>query len=392
MGMERKAALAVAFAAGLSPALLLFSGLALADAILPALVLGLLVALHDLAERGSLPAGTAAGGLAAFAMAVHLRGTVILAVSVLIVVALLVSGRVPRRAGFAALGVAAAVAAVGTLLNGALSAELYPDGPRDLAGLLVTRLTSLEGQAWALSGAAGQLWYLIVGTWGLAGVGFGGVAVLLARRGVPPGRRVSAAALALVTLGVAYASSAALPDEHRVGNYTYGRYTACVAVAWTLIGLVTLVRARRLTVPRHALAAAALMAGTGGVAAAALLPRRRGRLPVVAAVLAAINIAFVVHLAPAPASAAGGDPFPVPAAGRVAVDLRVRWHVWVPLVHRVWWTELERFDGARRLPPAGVCTVIAPPTALPPAGWTVTDEGGARRGWTAWAGSGSGCA
>ncbi|MFF0247722.1 hypothetical protein ACWEU6_14860 [Streptosporangium sandarakinum] len=439
-GLERKAALAMAFAAGLSPALLLFSGLALADAILPTLVLGLLVALYDLAERGSLPAGAAAGGLAAFAMAVHLRGTVILAVSVLIVVALLVSGRVPRRAGFAALGVAAAVAAVGTLLNGALSAELYPGGPRDLAGLLVTRLTSLEGQAWALSGAAGQLWYLIVGTWGLAGVGFGGVAVLLARRGVPLARRVSAATLALVTLGVAYASSAALPDEHRVGNYAYGRYTACVAVAWTLIGIVTLVRARRLTVPRHALAAAALMAGTGGVAAwyagdrlgryafiafdfpeviflsgvrdsldmtaasatalamlavlaaAALLPRRRGRLPVVAAVLAAINIAFVVHLAPAPASAAGGDPFPVPAAGRVAVDLRVRWHVWVPLVHRVWWTELERFDGARRLPPAGACTVIAPPTALPPAGWTVTGEGGARQGWTAWTGSGSGCA
>ncbi|MEU9830810.1 hypothetical protein AB0D67_04625 [Streptosporangium sp. NPDC048047] len=450
-GMGSGAALAVAFATGLSPSLLLFSGLALADAILPTLVLGLLVALHDLAERGSLPAGAVAGGLAAFAMAVHLRGTVILAVSVLVVAVLLVRGRVPRRAGFTALGVAATVAAIGALLNGVLSAALYPGGPRDLAGLLVTRLTGLEGQAWALSGAAGQLWYLIVGTWGLAGVGFAGVAVMLARRGVPPGRRVSAAALALMTLGVAYASSAALPDEHRVGNYAYGRYTACVAVVWTLIGLITLLRARRLTVPRHALAAAALMAGAGGVAAwyagdrlerhafiafdfpeviflsgvrdsldmtaasmtalamlaglaaSALLPRGRillsrgrVRLPVmaavtaVAAVTAAINLAFVAYLAPASAPPPARDPFPVPASGRVAVDLRVPWHAWVPLIHRVRWTELERFDGARRFPPSGVCIVIAPPTAMPPAGWTVTGEDGARRGWVLW--TGSGCA
>lgn len=38
-----------------------------------------------------------------------------------------------------------------------------------------------------------------------------------------------------VAYPLALASSAALPDEHRVGNFVYGRYLACLAVAYTLM-------------------------------------------------------------------------------------------------------------------------------------------------------------
>ncbi|MEV0200838.1 hypothetical protein [Nonomuraea sp. NPDC050691] len=387
------------------------------------------------------------------------------------------------------------------MLNRALASAVYPGGARDLSGMLAERLTGLDGQAWALSGAAGQLWYLIVSTWGLAGVGLAAAAVQLVRPGGPFARRVLAGTLLAVTLGVAYASSAALPDEHRVGNYAYGRYLACVAVVWTLVGLATLSRAARAAMIRRATlgeraafrdraaavgrgavlddavaarrpgvlrrlhpavrgvgayagAAAGLMAATGGVAAwyagdrlrryafiafdfpevsflsgvrdsldmvrataAALVllacltlaaclatsrtavraPRgpagrsRRGSLVPVVVVLAAVNVAFTADLAPKAAPHAGPDWLPAPPPGRVALDTRVKWNVWVPLTYRVWWTRLERYDGARQVPPAGACTAVVPPDAgAPPRGWTATGLGGERQGWTSWSGPGCG--
>ncbi|MBB5779683.1 hypothetical protein [Nonomuraea jabiensis] len=434
MGLGRRAALITAFVAALSPALVVFSGLALTDAILPVLVLAWLVALHDLVAYRSARAGAVAGALAAFAMATHLRGSVVLAVCVLVVVVVWAGRRAVapgrgRAAGpvVAALASAAVVAVAGKALNGALGAALYPGGPRDLSGLLVSRLTSLEGQAWALSGAAGQLWYLVAGTWGLAGVGLAGAAATLVRRSAPYAHRVLAGALLLTTLGIAYASSAALPDEHRVGNYVYGRYLACVAVAWTLAGLIVLVKGGRLAVVRHALAAAGLLALTGGVAAwyagdrleryafiafdfpevifltgendaldlvaasvpalvllacltgAAFLTARRGRLLVVG-VLALIDIAFTAGQAPARPSG-GPDWLPAPPPGRVAVDRRVKWNIWVPLAYRVSWTRIEFYNGR---PPSGACTAVVPYGTAPPPGWAATGLGGAQMGWTTW--------
>ncbi|MEQ4716358.1 hypothetical protein [Nonomuraea sp. B19D2] len=134
MGLGGRAALISAFVAGLSPALLVFSGLALTDAILPALVLAWLVAVHDLVAYGSVRAGAAAGALSAFAMAAHLRGTVVLAVCVLItVVVSFRRGLAPSRRkalmpAVAALVSAGVVAAAGKALNGALAAALYPGG------------------------------------------------------------------------------------------------------------------------------------------------------------------------------------------------------------------------------------------------------------------------
>lgn len=427
LAVGARAALALAFAAGAAPSLLLFSGLALADAALPTLLLGWLLAVHELARRGSVRAGLAAGALAGYAVSVHLRGTVVLAVTLAVVAGLLAGRRLPRRAGIAALGAAGVLSAAGQALNTALAAGLYLRGHRDLSGLAFDRFLSLDGQAWALAGAAGQLWYLIVGTWGLAGIGMAAAGVIAVRRGGPFALRVAAGTLLATTLGIAYASSAALPDEHRVGNYAYGRYLACVAVVWLLAGLVVLVRGRRAAVLGCAAASAGLAAAAGGIAAwyagdrlrryvfiafdfpevtflsgvrdaldmagasavaaaflacltaAACLPRFRAAA--VAAVTAAIHLAFAAHLAPA--APPGGDGLPAPVAGgTVAVDERVAWRIRVTLAHKVWWTALERYDGTRQGPPQDVCTAIVPPEAgPPPPGWTVTGNG---EFWTAW--------
>ncbi|RJL34549.1 hypothetical protein [Bailinhaonella thermotolerans] len=262
------------------PAALYFSQYALVDAVFPVVALGWLLSLHAFlagpARRtagarpgahgplGGAGAGAGAGSslLAAYAAAAHARGLVLLAVHVVVLLAVLARRWAPRRAALAALGAAVAGGAAAKVLNAVVLAALYPSGSLDLGRLLVTRLTGLAGQAWALGGAAGQLWYLVVSTWGLAGAGMVAAVAVAVRRGSPRALRICAAALLLVTAGVAYASSAALPDEHRVGNFAYGRYTAFAAVALAAAGAAALVRAPRRT-------AVAITAGAGGVLAAA---------------------------------------------------------------------------------------------------------------------------
>ncbi|MEU6752286.1 hypothetical protein ABZ914_39225, partial [Spirillospora sp. NPDC046719] len=211
----------------------------------------------------------AAGVVAAFAAAVHSRGEVVLAVHVVTLAALTVAGAVCRRgaavaAGAGGLAVAAAGYAVAAAVNGHVRAELYPGGVRDLAGNLGERFTTGAGQGWALSGAAGQVWYLAVSTWGLGGVGLAAVAAVLLRPRSLPADRVMAGVLLTVTFAIAYASSAALPDEHRVGNYAYGRYLSCVALVYALAGAAALLRAG-LRRAMGLVAAAAVIVGAAGL-------------------------------------------------------------------------------------------------------------------------------
>ncbi|SDG75450.1 hypothetical protein SAMN05421505_107190 [Sinosporangium album] len=471
LGTAVRPALLLAFAAGASPSLLVFSGLALADAVLPTLLLGWLLAVHDTVSRGSARAAALGGVLAGFATSVHMRGYVIFGVWVVAVALLAFRRRIAPKAALAGAAAGGTTALAGAVLNAELAAALYPGGARDLSGLLVDRLTSLDGQAWALAGAAGQIWYLAVATWGLAGVGLIAAAATALRRSAPHAHRVAAAVLLATTLGIAYASSAALPDEHRVGNYAYGRYLACVALAWTIAGLAALLRTRRTAAPGPtgplaavpeeaafprvrrtallgrpgwlavipggrrratvlglALGAAATAAAAGGAAAlyagdrlrrytfiafdfpeviflsgvhdrldmaaaswtaaallaclaAAALTPRRTRWPLAAAVLVAANAAFAVHIAPKPPPPADPAWWPQPPPGRVAVDNRVDWRIWVQLTHRVWWTELELFNGDKQAVPNGVCSVLLPPSAPPPPTWR---PAGSRPDWALW--------
>lgn len=383
-----------------------------------------------------------AGALAGLALATHLRGTVIFAALLLAVAALTLLRRLPWRPALAAAGVAATTGGAGTLLNTWLAGSLYPGGSKDLSGLAVTRMTTADGQLRALAGAAGQLWYLFASTWGLAALGM--VALLSAawraRRVIGPregghpatSARASlalltlAAVLLVVTAGIAYTSSAALPDEHRVGNYVYGRYLACVALPWMLAALAFLARARsrQHVAPRvKALAAAmGLTVLTGALAAwhagdrltryafipfdfpeiifltrtgdrldmvtatavaLALLAAmtaaavRRGRAWLLLAALALPNAAFAAHLAPATPQAAAHDWLPNPPHGPVAIDNQVSWSIRVALMHRVWWTPLTRFTGA---PPRTACSAVL--TRGPaPAGWQAAGQG---RDWALW--------
>ncbi|RKS74754.1 hypothetical protein BZB76_3273 [Actinomadura pelletieri DSM 43383] len=258
LGLTRHTAAPLAFAATLLPATTFFGCFALVDAVLPTLVLAWLLALDRFARagRGDSPtegdiprppakahwAAMFGSLVASYAVAVHTRGMVVLAVHVIALVAVAAIDRRKVRAAVAGVGVTLAGYAAAAALNAQIRDALYPGGIRDLAGILESRLTTLSGQGWTWAGAAGQIWYLIVSTWGLAGIGLVVVAAALSRRGTPAAEKVMPAVLLAVTFGIAYASSGALPDEHRVGNFAYGRYLSCLALVYTLVGAAALVR------------------------------------------------------------------------------------------------------------------------------------------------------
>ncbi|GAA3983597.1 hypothetical protein GCM10023085_77220 [Actinomadura viridis] len=451
LGLPVRAALPLAWAAALLPATTFFGAFALADAVLPVIVLGWLLALDRCVRRGGAHAAAGAGLLASYAYLVHSRGSVLLCVHGLTMLYLAArpGAAAGRRTGTAGARIAALTGlavtcagySVASRLNSAARATFYPDGGRDLAGLLTGRLTTLDGQAWALSGTAGQLWYLVVATWGLAGVGLVAVAAAAFRRRTRAETRVMAAVLLAVTLGIAYASSAALPDEHRVGNFAYGRYLACLALVHTLAGLAVLTRAGVRRALPYVLGAAATTAaagawvkvyagerlrthahigfdfpetsfltadrtalhlGTASFAALGLLggllllrALRRAPVPAVAAGLVAINVAALAFaLGPAPERVTPPDPLPAASRhGAVALDRALNWQVRVKLLFPVDWTRMGRIDVRRQAPGPGVCTVVVDrPAGTPvaatwparPAGWRAREGAAWDARWVAW--------
>ncbi|RFU36787.1 hypothetical protein DZF91_36300 [Actinomadura logoneensis] len=428
-GVGRGTALPLSFAAALLPATTFFGMFALTDAVLPALALGWLLLLDRFVRTGRPLDGALASLVAAYAFFTHSRGEVVLAVHVLALPA------TRRRAMWAGLATAAGGYLAASAVNDALRRSLYPGGARDLAGLLQERLTGVSGQAWTLSGMCGQIWYLVVGTWGLAGIGLVATVAALGRRDT----RLMAGVLLTTTFGIAYASEAALPDEHRVGNFAYGRYLALLALVYVLVALAVLVRAAALNTLRASLTGVLIAAGTGGTVllyagtrlrthqyigfdfpetafltwnrtefrlvaatfaatgllAALLAVHRLGGGRALAVLLLAVNVAAMLHIAgdgrrvvPAP---------PLPAAserGGVVVDRSLHWMARTKLIDPVWWTRIGWIDAAHQAPPRGVCTVVVPPgtTGTPadrtwpghPAGWKTRAGGWGETRWVAW--------
>lgn len=285
------------------PCVLFYSEFALTDAILPVILVGWLLLVHrwltappptavpggcggssphsrQAARRASVRlnlAGAGASLLVAYAYACHSRGAVLLVAHGALVATAVACRWRSWRAGTLALLTAAAGTVAATLLNASLLPHMYPAGDNDLSGNVVRRLGDARGWTWMLSLGTGQIWYQSVATGGVAAVGLVAVGYAVVRPGGTPAGsagRTRALALAVIgiVVGIALATSAALPVEYRVGNYVYGRYLATITPVLFVVGVAVLLRgAERIPV-------AAVTAGALTVAAACVVQWYAGDL------------------------------------------------------------------------------------------------------------------
>ncbi len=421
LGLGRPLAYGVAMVTALLPAGFFYSEYAMTDAIFPVVTLAWLLATHSwltaASARGRCAAAAAAALLAAYASAIHSRGLVM--VAGLAVAGVFTGWRRPRaRFSVLVAGLTGAVtAAAGWVLNHHLSVTIYPEGTRSLSSTVRTRLDTVHGVVHVLEMAAGQLWRLVMDSWGIAGIGLVAAVAVIARRDVRPELRLMAVLSVGVTTAIACLTPAALPLDQGEA-WASGRYLDGMIVVFFLAGAVLLLRAGM----RPILACAAVSAGlfllaavtvavyigtsvpTSGFGSAfnfaepavltwnwtqASVPLATGvTLVMLAAWLLfaaglrrwrgeGVRLAFGVCAAAVSLVAVAQMTSHVSQAGslnaqaanailraadlrpgeHVAVDLGLSWQLWIPQSFEISWTALEFFKSASQPPPAGVSVV-----------------------------------
>ncbi|MEO3892150.1 hypothetical protein [Nonomuraea sp. B5E05] len=266
MGLPRGKAYLLAHATALLPSAVYYSQFALTDAVLPVLVLGWLLLLHTWLNGGARLHGYAAAAVAALAYSMHSRGIIILLVHVCLLAVVAVRRHRPRRPDVLVMAAITVVGVgLGWLLNAWIQRRIYPGGVAPLGDWLAHRLTSMDGMAWTLAVATGQVWHTLVATFGVAGIGLVVLAVIALRAGFPTPDRLLAGTILSSIAGVALATSAALPSEGTVANLAYGRYLACFTPVLFIVGLIVLTHCPRVVATRAVLATVGLTVATMAV-------------------------------------------------------------------------------------------------------------------------------
>jgi hypothetical protein len=266
LGLVRPAAYAVAMVTALLPAGLFYAEYAMADAIYPVLVLAWLLTVHSWltarSVRGAYLAAAGSALLAGYSYAVHSRGTVI--VLSFAAVGVLVAWRrlAPRRTVAAAALVLAASVGAGWLLNHYLTSVMYPEGTRSLSAQMASTLHNVHAAINVFEMAAGQMWRLVLDSWGVAGIGFFAALAVIVRPRYRADLRIMATLSVVVTVVTAVTAPAALPADQSQ-TWASGRYLDAMIVTFFVVGAVVLLRAR----PRFILICAACTAAVTALTA-----------------------------------------------------------------------------------------------------------------------------
>ena len=438
LGLDRPAAYGVATVAALVPAGFIYSGYAMTDAVFPVITLAWLLATHSWltasSARGRYAAAAGSALLAAFAYVIHSRGLVMLAgyaaVAAFIAWRRATPATARRSVVLAALTVLV-TAAAGWALNRYLTVNIYQEGTRSLSGQMRERLDSVSGTIHVFEMAAGQLWRLVLDSWGIAGIGLIAALAVAVRRGARSDLRIMAALSVAVTAAIACAAPAALPPDQSQA-WASGRYLDGMIIVFFLAGAVLLLRAGLRPILACAAGIAALFvlaavtvavyAGssvpTGGFAAGfnfaepAVLTLNWTQASVMLATavtlgllavwigfaaavrrwpgpgvylafggcVAAVSLVAVTqmtsHISLTASSNGQAAKALLSASGlrpgeRAAIASDLSWPLWVPQAFEISWTELELFTPPGQPPPAGVTVVETSWPAGQPAraGW-----------------------
>jgi hypothetical protein len=271
-GVSRGWALSGALLVTTMPAVAFYGQFAMADAVLASFGLMWLLLLHSwLITTGIRKVLSAAGaGLVAGAIYVlHVRGLMVVAAHMAIMLLFLVARRVSWRQIAAGAGALLVGIAVDPLLKVMLGDKIITQGSSP-GSQTIEAFTTVNGIGRTVARIIGQLWYLMIGTWGLGAVGLA-VLVLalwpllplreLRTRLLEPvtGTRTLMLLTTLVTtLLVALGSSMSLPTwDHRINYFAYPRYIHFLFPVWLLVGLFAL----RETPSRRLLATTGVLLG-----------------------------------------------------------------------------------------------------------------------------------
>ncbi len=249
-GVDRRIALRGAFAGAAFPAVTVLAQVAMSENVLYPLVCAWLLCfaafLAAEERRASLLWGIGLGAATGGLWAVHNRMLVAVAITAVAVLWLAARRRVDRGAAGVVLGLIA-LAIVGThLLDEHLISQSYGAAAESEASDRLDALSHGHGPLTVLANLAGQTWYLLVATFGLAALA---AADFFARRDRSGRERAPLGILLLFAALLLLVSAAAFPERTRPDMLIYGRYTEVVAPALIAFGLAALPRWRSLLRP-----------------------------------------------------------------------------------------------------------------------------------------------
>ncbi|WP_204005277.1 hypothetical protein [Virgisporangium aurantiacum] len=269
LGTPTRWAVGAGFAAATLPGVTFYSNLAMTDAVLPALFLGWVVLGH-----GWLAADTrgrrwayavASGALAGFIYTVHVRGTMVLAAHLFLMLIAVLARRVTFGPVLGSIVAAGALKSLNNVLLARIGDEIHLLGVSP-GSQLGTALTVDWGIVTVVTRIVGQFWAMGVGTLGLGLVG-----LLAAVAGIGDVRRRQARALTLLAVLVATGliaagSAVSLPfADHRLTYFAYPRYLHFLYPVWLLVGLAAARTASRRRRIQAVTATAALMVFSAAV-------------------------------------------------------------------------------------------------------------------------------
>ncbi|MGC4810928.1 hypothetical protein ACLQ29_10410 [Micromonospora sp. DT228] len=270
LGLRRSYALLGAVAAATLPATAFYAGIAMIDTVMAPLVVAWLLAVHRWISRPGPLAAATVGLLVGGFHLLHSRGLVIVAVHAGLVLLLLVRRRIGPPSVLTALLPVLAMALVNAAAIRYLGDRVYLLGSTPGGGT-VEAVASVQGVVRVGAGVATQLWYLVVITFGMAGVAWAAAVRELWRPRHGDAARWTMGVALVVTVGVAGGASVILAGiTGKPLDAIYGRYVQMLAPFWLLVGLGVLLTAGRRVVLRRAAVAVALLVGGGALIAVRL--------------------------------------------------------------------------------------------------------------------------
>ncbi|TDC41673.1 glycosyltransferase family 39 protein [Micromonospora sp. KC213] len=275
--LRRSTALAAAAVAATLPATAFYAQVAMIDTVMAPLVLAWLLAVHRWLSRPTPLAAVAVGTLAGAFHLLHSRGLVIVAVHVGLVLLLLVRRRATPAQVLAAVLPVLALALVNEAGIRLLGDRVYLLGNPPGGGTL-RAVASGPGLLRLSAAVATQLWYLVVITFGLAGIAWAAAVRELFRPTWDAAVRWTLGVALVTSVGVAGGASVILAGiTSKPLDAIYGRYVQMLAPFWLLVGVgVLLTVTGRVALRRAAVAVAVLIGGATLIAARLAYVASRG--------------------------------------------------------------------------------------------------------------------